>query len=32
MGANAFSRPQTKRDAARIFSQVKGSRLDSVRR
>jgi hypothetical protein len=31
MGANVFSRPQTKRDVARIFSQVKGSPLDSVR-
>ena len=32
MGANVFSRPQTERDVARIFSQVKGSPLDSVRR
>jgi hypothetical protein len=32
MGANVFSRPQTQRDVARIFSQVKGSPLDSIRR
>jgi hypothetical protein len=32
MGANVFSRPQTERDVARIFSQVTGSPLDSVRR
>ena len=32
MGANVFSRPQTQRDVARIFSQVKGSPFDSVRR
>ena len=32
MGANVFSRPQTQRDVARIFSQVRGSPLDSVRR
>jgi hypothetical protein len=32
MGANVFRRPQTQRDVARIFSQVKGSPLDSVRR
>ena len=28
MGANVFRRPQTQRDVARIFSQVKGSPLD----
>ena len=28
MGANVFSRPQTERDVARIFSQVKGSPLE----
>jgi hypothetical protein len=32
MGANVFSRPQTQRDVARTFLQVKGSPLDSVRR
>jgi hypothetical protein len=32
MGANVFRRPQTQRDVARIFSQVKGSPFDSVRR
>jgi hypothetical protein len=32
MGANVFSRLPTQRDVARIFSQVKGSPLDSVRR
>ena len=32
MGANVFSRPQTQRDVARTFLQVKGSLLDSVRR
>ena len=32
MGANVFRPPQTQRDVARIFSQVKGSPLDSVRR
>jgi hypothetical protein len=32
MGANVFRRLQTQRDVARIFSQVKGSLLDSVRR
>jgi hypothetical protein len=32
MGANVFRRPQTQRDVARIFSQVKGSPLDSGRR
>ena len=32
MGANVFSRPQTQRDVARIFSQVKGSPFDSARR
>jgi hypothetical protein len=31
MGANVFSRPQTQRDVARIFLQVKGSPLDRVR-
>ena len=25
MGANVFSRPQTQRDVARIFSQIRGS-------
>ena len=29
---NVFSRPQTQRDVARTFLQVKGSLLDSVRR
>jgi len=32
MGANVVSGPQTQRDVARIFSQVKGSLFDSVRR
>jgi len=32
LGANVFRRPQTQRDVARTFSQVKGSPLDSVRR
>ena len=32
MGANVFSRPQTQRDVARTFWQVKGSPFDSVRR
>ena len=32
MGANVFSRPQTQRDVARTFLQVKGSLLNSVRR
>jgi hypothetical protein len=32
MGANVFRRLQTQRDVARIFSQVKGSLFDSVRR
>jgi hypothetical protein len=32
MGANVFSRPQTYHDAVRFFSQVKGFRIDSVRR
>ena len=31
MGANAFSRPQTHRDALRMFVQVMCSRFDSVR-
>jgi hypothetical protein len=31
MGANVFRRPQTQRDVARIFSQVKGSPFDSFR-
>jgi hypothetical protein len=32
MGANAISRPQTQRDSVRMFTQVKGSPFDSVRR
>jgi hypothetical protein len=32
MGANVFSRPQTQHDPLRLFAQVKGSSLDSVRR
>jgi hypothetical protein len=32
MGANAISRPPTQPDPARMFIQVKGSPLDSVRR
>ena len=32
MGANVFRRLQTQRDVARIFSQVKASLFDSVRR
>jgi len=32
MGANVFSRPQTQRDVARFFSQIRGSPFDSVRR
>jgi hypothetical protein len=31
-GANVFSRPQTQRDIARMFSQVGGSPSDSIRR
>ena len=32
MEANVFSRPQTQRNVARTFLQVKGSLLDLVRR
>jgi hypothetical protein len=32
MGATAFSRLQTQHDAARTFSQVKGSLFDSAQR
>ena len=32
MRANVFIRPQTQRDVARTFLQVKGSLLDLVRR
>jgi len=32
MGASVFSRPQTQRDVARIFSQVNGSPFDYGRR
>ena len=32
MGANVFRRPQPQRDVARLFSQVRSSRFDSVRR
>ena len=32
MGANVFSRPQTQRDVARFFPQVRGSQFDAGRR
>jgi hypothetical protein len=32
MGATVFSRPQTQHDVARLFSQVRGSLFDPVRR
>ena len=32
MGANVFRRPQTRRDVARFFAQVRSPRFDSVRR
>ncbi len=32
MGANVFSRPQTQRDPVRLFSKVRDSQFDSVRR